>query len=120
MRNIGDTDDPFYRYQRPETMIHTNTKKRTTTILNIVSICSSINRDIDSLKRYLNRYHKTQIKKDGEQLILKGCIPNHVIEESIDTYIQRFVLCKNCGNPETEMKDNKLSCLACGKVSKPI
>jgi translation initiation factor 2 subunit 2 len=60
----------------------------------------------------------TSGQREGDRLILNNKIPSSKINLKIEQYIKEFVICKECGKPDTELrKENRLTflhCLACG------
>ncbi len=89
-----------------------------TAISNFTQILSHIRRKSDELCKFLSKELATQCKPDGERLILNRKIPNQKVTEKINLYVNKFVICKECKKPDTEIiKEgpvNFVHCLACG------
>jgi len=55
----------------------------------------------------------------GDRLILSRKLPSKEVNEKIERYVNRFVLCPKCKKPDTELEEDKgkafLRCLACGE-----
>ena len=64
---------------------------------------------------------QTNTNPADDRWIINGAHDAAKLQEYLDGFISRFVLCKKCKNPETEVevKDGriKLDCKACGEVS---
>lgn len=114
------TNDPFYRYKMPPILIKKEVNK--TVLLNLSEISSSLNTEIEYLMKFLSEDLGTNVSNKNEKIILNGLFENVVLQKSIYSFINKFILCKYCGNPETEIylkKDYlKNECKACGKKFK--
>ena len=90
-----------------------------TIINNFLQIASDLRRDVDHLLKYVLKELATpgEIKKSGA-LILGTKVPASRINEKIRQYANEFVLCFECGKPDTALvKDGVLTymkCTACG------
>jgi len=89
-----------------------------TILTNIQQIASYIRRDINHFLKFLLRELATSGKIEGNRVVLQTKIPSSKINEKINEYVRDFVLCKECGKPDTELvKQDKfmfVHCLACG------
>ena len=89
-----------------------------TILTNIQQIASYIRRDINHFLKFLLRELATSGKIEGNRVVLQTKIPSSKINEKINEYVQDFVICKECGKPDTELvKQDKfmfVHCLACG------
>jgi len=117
--------DDFYRYQR-DTLGSKQTKKNIV-LLNINTISDAISREEEEIVAYLKNVIKRQIKKDKDQ---GWVIPNfngtpleHDLDMILEEFIEEYVICRGCGNPETEYDITSSSvsmrCLACHTTSQP-
>ncbi len=93
---------------------------RTTILRNFEKILSILNRDADHLLKFFLRELGTAGEKDGSRAIFQGRIPTHQIQNKLEEYVETFVLCQECGRPDTQLikKDRLLllRCDACGAV----
>ncbi|MEK6820351.1 MAG: translation initiation factor IF-2 subunit beta [Nanoarchaeota archaeon] len=104
------------RFEVPlvESMIEGNK----TIIFNFLQIASYLRRKPEHLEKFLDKElaAKSKIEKDRLTLIKK--IPSKKIDEKIRYYIEKYVLCRECKKPDTEIikLDNFffIHCLACG------
>ena len=90
-----------------------------TVISNFIQIASTLRRDVDHLLKYVLKELATpgEIKKSGA-LILGTKVSASRINEKIRQYANEFVLCFECGKPDTKLeKEGNLvymKCSACG------
>lgn len=110
-------EDPFYRYQMPKVSIKHEGKKFTI-INNLDDISKSLNTQCDFLVKYLTTSLGSQMKKNK----LNGQFTEERIQKQIFNFIEEFILCKSCRNPETNLscqskKILQSSCTACGKTN---
>jgi translation initiation factor 2 subunit 2 len=91
---------------------------RTTIIKNFDKIISAINRDADHVMKYLLRELGTAGEKVGGRATFQGNIPGQQIQRKINDYIETYVICEECGRPDTHLvKEGRtvlLRCDACG------
>ena len=57
-------------------------------------------------------------KPEGERLLINRKIPEKQIQEKFKVYVDRYVICRQCKKPDTEIvrRDGMafMHCLACG------
>jgi translation initiation factor 2 subunit 2 len=104
------------RFEIPKAEGHFEGKK--TIIVNFMQIASHIRRNVDHFLKYLLKEIAAAGQIEGERLILNMKVPSTKINQKIEEYVKEFVLCKECGKPDTELiKQDRLTfvhCLACG------
>ncbi len=104
------------RFEIPGIQGHFQGKK--TILTNFFQIADHLRRDSDHFQRFLIKELATTGHKEGDRLVLNTKISSAKINPKIEQYIKEFVLCKECGKPDTELikKDriSYLKCLACG------
>lgn len=104
------------RFEIPKVEGHIEGKK--TILTNFFQISSYLRRDPEHFQKFLLRELATQGQKEGDRMILNNKIPSTKINQKIEEYTKEFVLCKQCGKPDTEIiKEDRvafLHCLACG------
>jgi translation initiation factor 5 len=118
-----DVQDPFYRYKMPKLMIKIEGKGNgiKTVIPNMSDIAKSLNRPPSYPAKYFGSELGAQVilnEKDS-RYIVNGAHQDEKLQSLLDVFIDKFVLCGACKNPETFMivKNDKitLDCLACGQ-----
>ena len=89
-----------------------------TNILNIGEMSSSLRRDDKHIMKFLLKELATKGEIDGQKASFQGVFPNHVINTKIETYVKVYVLCPECGKPDTKLlKEDRqyfVKCEACG------
>lgn len=124
MINIDkNNNDIFNRYKMDA--IQTKSEGRgnglKTVLININQIAKQINVDASLLIQYIKANIGAQCSTKQERIILTGTHSTQDVQDTIFEFINDFILCKICQNPETSIKkrSNKLKqkCFACGGVS---
>ena len=89
-----------------------------TIITNFTHIASYIRRNPEHFEKFLLKQLASSGQIEGDRLVLNQKVPSAKINQKIEEYVKEFVLCKECGKPDTELiKDDRLTfihCLACG------
>jgi len=89
-----------------------------TIITNFSQICSILRRNPEHVSKFLSRELATQAIIEGERLVLNRRLLSSQVNDKIDAYVKEFVLCPECGKPDTELIKEKgfmfIHCLACG------
>lgn len=92
-----------------------------TIICNFSQIVAHIRRKPEALCKFFSKELAAMCKCDGDRLILNRKIPEKQVQEKFRLYVDKCVLCKECGKPDTELvkKDGLtlVHCLACGAKS---
>ncbi len=109
------------RFEMPKGIIFH--EGNTTILRNLAEIADRVNRDIQHIFSYLLKELGTAGDIDGERAIFQGKIPPKKIQERIEKYVNKYVLCHECGRPDTKLiKINRtlmVKCEACGAI-RPI
>jgi len=104
------------RFEIPKIKGHFEGKK--TILTNFFQITLYLRRKPEHFQKFLLKELATSGHKEGDKLIFNNKIPSSKINEKIEQYVKEFVLCKECGKPDTEIikqgRLNFLKCLACG------
>nr|MBI4157137.1 translation initiation factor IF-2 subunit beta [Candidatus Woesearchaeota archaeon] len=104
------------RFEIPTAKWHTQGNK--TIISNFNQIADIFRRDQLHLLKFLQRELATPAEIDGPRLILGRKILSALINAKIELYARTFVLCKECGKPDTKITKedgfNFIKCTACG------
>ena len=68
--------------------------------------------------KFLLKELATKGEIEGQKANFQGVFSNHVINSKIETYVKIYVLCPECGKPDTktikEDRQNFVKCEACG------
>ena len=89
-----------------------------TFIQNFKDVADSLNRDPQHVLKYLLRELGTAGNLEGVRAILQGKFNHFLINERIDEYIEKYVICHECNRPDTKIiREDRifiLKCAACG------
>jgi translation initiation factor 2 subunit 2 len=106
----------FDRFDIPRSQSIVEGKK--TIINNFKQISAYIRRSPEHLLKYLLKELATPGVLKGDRLIMQKKATNEAIDNKIKAYSQEFVICKECGKPDTELMRQDsyyfVHCLACG------
>lgn len=104
------------RFEIPKVTGHIQGVK--TIISNFSQICSIIRREPAELLKYIQRELATPATLDGPRLMLGRKLSSHLINEKIAQFCKNYVLCRECGKPDTHIyKEDRVTymkCTACG------
>lgn len=91
---------------------------KTTVIRNFIDVTDTLRREPEHVLQYLLRELGTPGNLEGRRVILKSKISPGHIADKIQSYTDTFVICSECGRPDTKMvKEGRtlvLECEACG------
>lgn len=121
----SDVRDPFYRYkmERIQSKIEGKGNGIKTVIVNLSSIAQSLARPGAYVIKYFGFElgAQTNTNPTDDRWIINGAHEASKLQDYLDGFITKFVLCKKCKNPETDVviKDGRilLDCKACGQRS---
>jgi len=120
-RNIQDA---FYRYKMPRLQAKVEGKGNgiKTVVVNMVAIATALDRPPTYVTKYFGCELGAQTQWDikNERYIVNGSHDAAKMQDMLDGFIKKFVLCEQCDNPETVLKIKKnmigASCKACGHI----
>ncbi|RFU29163.1 hypothetical protein B7463_g7178, partial [Scytalidium lignicola] len=120
-----DVSDPFYRYkmEKIQSKIEGKGNGIKTVIVNLSSVAQSLARPGAFVIKYFGFElgAQTNSNPSDDRWIINGAHEASKLQDYLDGFISKFVLCKKCKNPETEVviKDGRilLDCKACGQRS---
>jgi len=89
-----------------------------TVVDNFLQVVSALRREPEHLMKFLSRELAAPGQIIERKLVLVGKIGGERLNQKIEAYVKEFVLCRECGKPDTELvKKQRLlfvHCLACG------
>jgi translation initiation factor 2 subunit 2 len=90
-----------------------------TVISNFSQVATCVRREPAHLLKYLTKELASQAELHGDRLVLSRKLTSKDVNDKIEKYTQKFVVCSKCGKPDTEL-DNEgqkvfVRCLACGE-----
>jgi len=109
------------RFEIPKVKGHLEGNK--TVISNFKQIAHVLRRPVEHLLKYILRELAAPGELKGNILVIGTKVPASRINEKIKQYAYEFVLCQECGKPDTEfLKEGEflfVKCAACG-AKKPV
>lgn len=115
-KQVKKSDTSSKRFEIPKVEGHIEGKKTIWT--NFFQIASYIRRTPEHFQKFMLKELASAGQKEGDRLVLNNKIPSIKINQKIEQYVKEFVLCKECGKPDTELvredRMNFVHCLACG------
>lgn len=122
-----DVDDKFYRYRMP--LLTTKIEGKGNGIKTVIPNMSDVARALSRPPTYTTKFFgcelgaQTSFDEKNERYIVNGAHDANRLRELLDVFIEKFVLCKSCKNPETELvilKNGRSEeiirdCKACGE-----
>ncbi len=115
-KNVKQVEGAGERFETPK--IEGRYQGKKTILTNFFSIAQQLRRDPKHLEKFLLKELAASGTINGERLILNMKVSRSKIDKKIEEYTREFVLCKECGKPDTEIKKEDrltfLKCLACG------
>ncbi|GIU69359.1 MAG: translation initiation factor IF-2 subunit beta [Candidatus Woesearchaeota archaeon] len=118
-KNLPEITTTSERFVVPKVTGHIEGNK--TVISNFFQIASTIGRPPEHLLKFISRETaaKGEIKK--QLLIFNTKLSSSKINEKIEQYVEQFVICKECGKPDTKLSKEGIvtfiRCQACGAKS---
>ncbi len=108
------------RWELPRANVQISGKR--TTVRNFSEIAKTIRRDPQHIAKYI--FKELAVPGSvGEALELQGKFTSEQINRRIEDYVKEFVLCSECGKPDTQLvKQERLwsmKCEACG-AKRPV
>src|SRR3989344_1347632 len=104
------------RFEVPKVQGHIEGNK--TIVTNFFQIAAQLRRNPDHLLKFLQREMATPGIIKDDRLILGRKIGSAQINEKIERYSKIFVICKECGKPDTQLiKEGvvlMIKCMVCG------
>lgn len=116
--------DQFYRYKMPRLIAKVEGKGNgiKTVIVNMTDVAKALNRPPTYPTKFFGCElgAQTQFDAKNDRFIVNGSHEASKLQDMLDGFIRKFVLCPECDNPETDLHINPKkqtignSCKACG------
>jgi len=92
--------------------------KRQTFVKNFADVAKTLRREPNHLAKFLFKELAIPGSIRGSELVLQGKVPSSIVNQRIKDYAEEYVICKECGKPDTSMtKEGGITtvrCEACG------
>jgi len=115
-KNLPEVAAATERFNVPKVAGHLEGNK--TVISNFFQIASIFNRSPEHLLKYVNRELAAKGELKRPLLVFNTKLPSFKINEKIQQYVDEFVICKECGKPDTKLYKEGIvtfmKCQACG------
>jgi len=89
-----------------------------TILSNLPQIADQLQRPIEHLLKYLNKELAAKGEMKESYTVFNTKLPATRINEKIAAYVEQYVMCKECGRPDTRMTKQgpawMVLCQACG------
>ncbi len=90
-----------------------------TYISNFDEICTKLRRDPKIVAKFFAKELATPSAIEGKRLLLNAKINYRMVNEKLTNFINSYVLCKECGKPDTKLEASgrdqlTLVCESCG------
>lgn len=122
-----DVDDKFYRYRMP--LLLTKIEGKGNGIKTVVPNMSDVARALSRPPTYITKFFgcelgaQTPFDEKNDRYIVNGAHDATRLRELLDAFIDKFILCRSCKNPETDLiilksgrnEDIIRDCKACGE-----
>lgn len=120
-----DVSDPFYRYkmERLQSKVEGKGNGIKTVVVNLANVAQQLARPPNYVIKFFGFElgAQTNIDPKDDRWIINGAHEASKLQDLLDIFINKFVLCKDCKNPETviNIKDGDiiLDCKACGQMT---
>ncbi len=116
MKNLPEIAKETFRFEIPKVRGHIEGNK--TIISNMNQIADILHRPKEHILKYLQKELATPGEFKGSILVFGTKISASRINEKIEQYTKEYVLCKECGKPDTKLfKESDflfVKCQACG------
>ncbi len=104
------------RFKMPDVSLTYEGNK--TILVNFESICNKLRRDPKLLAKYLSRELAVPVMISGSRLIIHRKTLRRMIEDKLNKFVKKYVICPICGKPDTHIHEiqgvKMLVCEACG------
>lgn len=92
--------------------------KKQTVIRNFMDIAKTLRREPEDFAKYMFKALAVPGSIRGGELVLQSKVPAPLVSQRIREYIKDFVLCRECGKPDTALQKIDgyvfIKCEACG------
>ncbi|WP_409199837.1 translation initiation factor IF-2 subunit beta [Methanobrevibacter sp. DSM 116169] len=85
-----------------------------TFIKNFKEVSERLNRDPQHVLKFLLRELGTAGNLEGGRAILQGKFTHYLINERLEEYVEKYVICQECNRPDTKIiREGRISILKC-------
>lgn len=92
-----------------------------TFVRGFTNLLKELRRDKKHFLKFLTKETATSVTESGQNIIINGKIGAIKLNQIIENYFSQFVLCKECGKPDTKIISHggtkMMKCEACGAIN---
>ncbi|KAA8913563.1 hypothetical protein TRICI_003167 [Trichomonascus ciferrii] len=119
-----DNKDPFYRYKMPPIVCKVEGRGNgiKTAVVNTADVAKALSRPPSYVIKFFGFElgAQTTVNEKDDRFLVNGAHDAPKLQDLLDGFISKFVLCASCKNPETDfvlLKDGNITrdCKACGQ-----
>jgi translation initiation factor 2 subunit 2 len=92
-----------------------------TFVRNVDNLIKEMRRDKKHFLKYLTKETGTSVTQSGANVIINGKLGAIQLNKLIESYFKQFVLCSECGKPDTKIilqqGTKMMKCEACGAIT---
>lgn len=120
----GEAHDAFYRYKMPRlvTKFEGAGNGVFTVLTNLADVARALSRPTEHLFKYFGYELCASSRVKAGRWMVNGTHSQARVEQILQGFVDRYVLCASCGNPETSLAKVKarlsMTCRACGATSR--
>lgn len=115
-KKVKQVSSSSERFEIPKIEGHFEGKK--TILTNFFQITSHLRRKPEHFQKFILKELAASGQREGDRLVLNIKVPSEKINKKVEQYAKEFVLCRECGKPDTEViKEDRITfvhCMACG------
>ena len=115
-KKVKQVTSSVERFEIPKVEGHFEGRK--TILTNFFQIAEHIRRNPEHFQKFILRELAVSGQRESDRLVLNMKVPSEKINQKIEQYAKEFVICRECGKPDTELiKEDRLTfikCSACG------
>lgn len=105
------------RFEVPKPEIFSEGSK--TIIKNFDQILTTLRSDKDIIIKYFSKELAVPVVIEGKRLVLYGKVPPRLFIEKLNSFVKKYVICKECNRPDTKITEIEkgikvMICEACG------
>jgi translation initiation factor 2 subunit 2 len=116
LEKVPKKTDTGERFAIPKSQVQPDGAK--TIIVNFSEMASALARDEAHMLKFLLKELATSGDIKNKRATVLGRFNNMAVDKKIELYVNQYVICKECGRPDTHMlKEDRMSfvkCDACG------
>lgn len=120
LKKVPKKTEKTERFVVPDAVVQKDGAR--TIVVNFSEIVSALRRKQGHFLKFLLKELATKGEIKGKRLTLLGNFPATQINKKIDLYVKKYVICPECGKPDTKLKkegrEHVIVCEACGAKHK--